>query len=152
MDSFVISFSGKENIPSWECFQPQSLAYLKTEGGLWSINCSFVHWWEHVDFSGVLAVRGSCLVQKHKDCMYSTYTSICSDGTLTLAWQAVAPKVLLRVVTRLSQSSESSTEAYFEVIRSLSTHKHCKWNVLSHSHLSIFQTDCGPLAKNSLLK
>ena len=43
MDSFVISFSGKENIPSWECFQPQSLAYLKTEGGLWSINCSFVH-------------------------------------------------------------------------------------------------------------
>ena len=45
MDSFVISFSGKENIPpSWECFQPQSLAYLKTKGGLWSINCSFVHW------------------------------------------------------------------------------------------------------------
>ena len=44
MESFVISFSGKENIPSWECFQPQSLAYLKTEGGLWSINCSFVHW------------------------------------------------------------------------------------------------------------
>ena len=42
MDSFVISFSVKENIPSWECFQPQSLAYLKTEGGLWSINCSFV--------------------------------------------------------------------------------------------------------------
>ena len=43
MDSFVISFSGKENIPSWECFQPQSLAYLKIEGGLWSINCSFIH-------------------------------------------------------------------------------------------------------------
>ena len=55
MDSFVISFSGKENIPSWECFQPQSLAYLKTEGGLWSINCSFVHWWEHVELTGTNA-------------------------------------------------------------------------------------------------
>ena len=43
MESFVISFSGKENIPSWECFQPQSLAYLKIEGGLWSMNCSFKH-------------------------------------------------------------------------------------------------------------
>ena len=43
MDSFVVSFSGKENIPR-ECFQPQSLVYLKTEGGLWSINCSFEHW------------------------------------------------------------------------------------------------------------
>ena len=51
----VISFSGKENIPSWECFQPQSLAYLKTEGGLWSINCSFVHWWEHVELTGTNA-------------------------------------------------------------------------------------------------
>ena len=44
VDSFVISFSGKENIPSWEYYQSQSLAYLKIEGGLWSINGSFVHW------------------------------------------------------------------------------------------------------------
>ena len=39
----VISFSSKENIPR-ECFQPLSLVYLKIEGWLWSINCSFVHW------------------------------------------------------------------------------------------------------------
>ena len=34
------------------------------------------------DVTGVLAVRGSCLVQKHKNWMYSTYTSICSDGDI----------------------------------------------------------------------
>ena len=59
------------------------------------------------DVTGVLAVRGSCLVQKHKDWMYSTYTSICSDGDINpcMGRQCLL-MVLLRVVTRLSQSSE----------------------------------------------
>ena len=34
------------------------------------------------DVTGVLEVRGSCLVQKQKDWMYSAYICICSDGDI----------------------------------------------------------------------
>ena len=34
------------------------------------------------DVTGALAVTGSCLVQKHKDWMYSTYAHICPDGDI----------------------------------------------------------------------
>ena len=60
--------------------------------------------------------------------------------------------VLLGVVGRLPQSSErQSAEAYFAPSVHPISASHCKWNVLSCSHLSIFQTDCGSLAMNSLL-
>ena len=108
--------------------------------------------------TGVLAVRGSCLVQKLKNWMYSTYASICSDGDINIRHYYLDRECLLHLmvslglVARLSQSSErQSAEVYFEVIRSLSTHKHCKWSVLCVlQSLVIFQTDCGSLAMNSL--
>ena len=69
------------------------------------------------DVTGVLEVRGSCLVQKQKDWTYSTYISICSDGDINPClgkqW-LLAIVVLLGVVGRLSQSSErQSAEPYF---------------------------------------
>ena len=71
MDSFVISFSGKKKHSKLgERFQPQSLAYLKIEGGLWSINCSFVHWctvlqcWHwHVELTEPMQVLQDGLLQ-----------------------------------------------------------------------------------------
>ena len=102
------------------------------------------------DVTGVHAVRGSCLVQKLKNWMYSTYASICSDGDINIRHYYLDRQCLLHfivhwgVVARLPQSSErQSAEVYFEVIRSLSTHMHCQWNVLSHSHLSV--TPLAPL-------
>ena len=110
------------------------------------------------DVTGILVVRGSCLFQKLKNWTYSTYTSICSDGDINPCMDRECLLHLIvsamGLVARLPQSSErQSAEVYFEVIRSLSSHMHCKWNVLScsHSDLSIFQTDCGPLSMNSLL-
>ena len=68
------------------------------------------------DVTGVLEVRGSCLVQKQKDWTYSTYISICSDGDINPClgkqW-LLAIVVLLGVAGRLSQSSErQSAEVY----------------------------------------
>ena len=37
-----------------------------------------------MNVTGVLAVSVSCLVQKHKDWMYSIYSRICSDGGINL--------------------------------------------------------------------